>query len=434
VSGDSCGLEERTAALYTTKETRFAFRGRTFAFALSQGLFSAASIDRGSSLLLKTLSKILDEDRARGAPAPETVLDSGCGIGVLGICAAAALDSSRVRCQDRDQLAAVFTRHNARKNNIPPDRLSAHTEMLLASPPEARWDLILSNIPAKAGKPVLEDFVIRSASLLTPQGRALIVAVNPLAAHFRLWIAKAGAPLLREEQGPGHTVFMYGHNPLGNNALHERGGLWDIPAYRRAAGVYQLEGVSYELDSVYGVRDFDQPGGAVRAGAKLIARWGARLLPLSGAVLIHEPAQGHFPAWLIKYLAMLGAPLPQKVVLSGRNILALEISRRNIAKNSQNALEIDTVPLVDLALAWEQAALPEGCRLIAAFPEPVPQAARPFWEGMAPLLAEGGAGILCLPAWEAARSDREKHPSLARLFEAAQKGFRAFARRKSNPR
>ena len=421
--------EFETFDRYTTKETAFAFRGRTFTFALSQGLFSAASIDRGTNLLLKTLSKILDEDRTRGAAPPETALDAGCGVGVVGICAAAALDSCRVRCQDRDELAAVFTRGNAAKNRVPPHRLSAHTEPLLAGPPEARWDLILSNIPAKAGKPVLEDFVTRSAALLTPQGRALVVVVNPLAGDFRAWIAHAGAPLLREETGSDHTVFMYG--PV-SRAPESGGVLADIPAYRRRGGVYELEGISYELDSVYGVRDFDRPGGGVRAGAKLIARWGPRL-PLSGAVLIHEPDQGHFPAWLIHYLIAQGSPLPRRMTLSGRNILALEISRHNTAKISRNAFEINVIPLVDLGIAGERAALPEGYGFMAAFPELVPQVTRLFWEGMAPLLAPKGVGLLSLPAWDAARAEREKCPSLIRLFEAKQKGFRAQARR-SDPR
>jgi hypothetical protein len=122
----------------------------------------------------------------------------------MGICAAAALagdGSSYVRCQDRDELDRLFTEYNALKNGIPAPRLSAHTEPLLGGLVAARWDLILSNIPAKAGKPVLEDFVLRSAGLLNPSGRVLIVVVNPLANWFRSWITKADAPPFYEERG-----------------------------------------------------------------------------------------------------------------------------------------------------------------------------------------------------------------------------------------
>ncbi|MDR1618430.1 MAG: methyltransferase, partial [Treponema sp.] len=197
-----------------------------FIFALSHGLFSSAGVDRGTALLLKVLSRAWDEDQAAGRPPPRHILDAGCGAGIIGVCAARALAERRggpapvfhVRAQDRDELAALFTAHNARRNGISPETLSVHTEPLLAGPPGTRWDLILSNIPAKAGRPVLEDFVPRSLGLLGPGGRVLLVAVNTLAAFFHALIAGAGGLLLREAAGSSHTVFVYGNAPVNGAA------------------------------------------------------------------------------------------------------------------------------------------------------------------------------------------------------------------------
>ncbi|MDR0495415.1 MAG: methyltransferase [Treponema sp.] len=99
-----------------------------FTFDLSQGLFSSAGVDAGTQLLLKVFSRVLDEDNAAGKSPPRRVLDSGCGAGIIGICAAAAIlrlarNSVLARCQDRDELARLVTLHNARLNNIPPARL-----------------------------------------------------------------------------------------------------------------------------------------------------------------------------------------------------------------------------------------------------------------------------------------------------------------------
>ncbi len=178
--------------LFGNKQLAFRFRGIDLTFTLSQGLFSSADIDAGTRFLLKTLSKSWDEDKAESRPLPASVLDAGSGVGVIGVALAAALlkeqQNVEVRCQDRDELARVFTAANAKANHISSEALEAYTEPLLNCPPESAFNLIISNIPAKTGKPVLEDFVHRSAELLSVQGKVFVVIVNPLAELFRAWI------------------------------------------------------------------------------------------------------------------------------------------------------------------------------------------------------------------------------------------------------
>jgi 16S rRNA G1207 methylase RsmC len=439
---------------YITKEVNFDFRGRRYEFALSHGLFSSAGIDRGSRFLLRVFSKLLDEGLfpVTGKGPPEgtlSVLDAGCGCGVLGICAGAALRDlagnraggekhSRaalaVRAQDRDELARLFTEYNSRRNGLTGTELEAHTEALLAGPEGAAWDLILSNIPAKAGGPVLEDFIGRSAGMLKNGGLALVVVVNPLAPWFRSGITARGSTLLREEAGKDHTVFAYGRGPGPAAGGAETGVFPGKAAYCRGGGDFEMEGARYRIDAVYGAAGFDQASAAVAAAARLAGRLGEKIpacLAANPAVLVHEPDQGHFPAWFARRFPLDAG----RFVLSGRNILSLEASRRNLEKAAgSKAVSVKTTSAVDIALSREELALPGGgYGVIALFPDLVPMTDRiaAYWEGLAALLAENGIAIIGLNAAASERFDRGKSAAFTRLGDFRRGGFRALAYRRN---
>jgi hypothetical protein len=376
----------------------------------------------------------------------------------------------RVHCQDRDELARIFTLGNAARNGLGSSVLEARAEPLLAG--AETWDLILSNVPAKAGEPVLEDFVSRSAALLAPGGRALIVVVNSLADFFRTHLGWCGAPLLREEAGTEHRVFVYGgpaSAPPDLPAIWDpaaespepRPGLWR-GVYLRGEAAYEMEGIAYGISSVHGAAEFDRPGGAVETAAALLSRLGAGALFKGGPVLVHEGGQGHFPLWFLLFLERAGAAAPGLLLLHGRNVLALEAARGNIA-GSALALKprVLTAPGVDLGLDREPlaarlpAAAPEGSApestggsgqgagFIAAFPQvvprPVPRSGdRPdpyggIWEALGTLLRPGAAALFALPAAEAGRLDKRRPSGFARLGDLKRRGFRALAYRRLEP-
>jgi len=399
------------------------------AFDLSHGLFSSAGVDVGTQLLLKVFSRMLDGDAWK--PPPGRVLDAGCGVGVIGICAAATLDGSVVRCQDRDELARLLTLHNAAKNGV---SLEAFAEPLLAGPKDERWDLILSNIPAKAGTPILEDFVSRSLGLLNPGGRVAIVVVHTLASFFRERIALAGAELLSEQEGSGHSVFVYAPGEgQGAEATVEAGlgFLSRHPFYARASARCKIEGVSVGIEAVHGASGFDDAGNAVTVAAKLAGRIGPeKISPDRNApLLVHEPGQGFFPCWLLGFLQGRGA-----VVLSGRNILALEAARHNVSP------QVTIVPVADLRLggaALLEAIGGEKYACLAAFPELLPQSSLPkgtdqlaaLWDSVPPLLAVGGTLLVTFASSDAERFDRRKPTGFTRLGDLKRDGFRALAYR-----
>jgi hypothetical protein len=270
-----------------------------------------------------------------------------------------------------------------------------------------------------------------------------VVVVAPLADFFKARILEAGAAILREEAGPGHRVFVYAPEPRGTaegTASPETGGraagedfLAAHPCYLRNRGAYNMEGISYRLDTVHGAPGFDSPGGAVEAAAKLVRKI-LPALPEAGHILVWEGDQGHFPAWLAGGF-WREAPAPS-FTLAGRNILALEAARHNTIKALGSGEGVRVIPAADLFLDRERLAGAGDSRtprvrysLIAAFPDAVPTIGRalPFWEGLGFLAAPGALVILGAGSSWAERLDRKKPKNVTRLGSVKRGGFRALA-------
>ncbi|MDR2478335.1 MAG: methyltransferase [Treponema sp.] len=436
---------------YISKEVSFKFRGIDFSFALSQGLFSSADIDRGTRFLLKVFSQLLDEDIAARRPLPGQILDSGCGIGVIGICAAAAAGAlgppPRVYAQDRDELARLVTLHNAQKNRIPASTLEAHTGPLLSGPEGVQWDLILTNIPAKAGQPVLEDFITRSAGLLKPGGRVVMVAVHTLAGFFRRRIMDCGLDLIREEASTEHSILVYRGGHTGTPLKPGSGFMERYPFYVRASAGCLIEKIPVHLETVHGASGFDNPGSGTLTAAKLVLRLGPEAITAadsaggSSPVLVYETGQGFFTCWLLEYL-FRAKRLPVHIVISGRNIVALEAARHNAARSlaaaGETAASLNIVPAADLRLGMEQltsAAQQRQYGCIAVFPELVPQSLlsresdqlASLWAALSCLLQPQGVCTVCLESSDGERFNRKKPPGFTRLGDIRRKGFRAMA-------
>lgn len=444
---DANDQDERIVGAYATKEVVYRFRGADLTLSLSHGLFSSADVDAGTRLLLKVFSRVLDAAVAAGTALPRRILDAGSGTGVVGIAAARALAGAgsgaaelSVRAQDRDELARAFSRVNAARNGLGGDVYAAAAEPLLASPPAGGWELILSNVPAKAGETVLADFFRRSARLLAPGGRALVVVVEPLSEATRGWLAAAGAEWLREEGTRDHVVYSYG--PVGaaeTEAADVDAEVSGPDPYARASGRFDWEGTAFRIDAVHGVEDYDEPGRAYVLAAKLLRKLGPAAFPFpdltaARSLLIHETAQGHFAAFLAASFRRAGRA-PDRLVLCGRNILALGSSQANAlrALSTPESTKIETAPAVDLAFRSGGAA--DGTfALVASFPETVPRVDRnaDSWKTAAGLLAPGGLLVVSAPSAEAGRFDKEKPGTFSRAGELKRDGWRALAYRRTD--
>ena len=123
------------------------------------GIFSPREIDEGTELLLKYIEIGEDAD----------CLDLGCGYGPIGLTLAKLAPQGQTTLVDKDFVAVQYAQKNIQLNNIP------NAEALLSNGfdqiRERRFDIVVSNIPAKVGNEMLSLFLHDAYHQLKPGGR-----------------------------------------------------------------------------------------------------------------------------------------------------------------------------------------------------------------------------------------------------------------------
>jgi SAM-dependent methyltransferase len=322
---------------YLHKSVSFTFAGHTLRFALSQSLFSSFDVDSGSRLLLASIAQQLGaapDERGR----LHSILDLGCGTGVLGL-ALAKHYGAQLTARDRDALALAVTAHNAAANGVA-CRTGGGADIanLDGSVESGPFQLVVSNLPAKAGTPVLAHLIAAAVQVTAPGGRVAVVVVSNLADQTRGQIA-AVAELIHERAGTRHTVFhARPRGGAGAAAPDVRAGPpGPLPApYLRRHGEMTLAGTAYPLATCYGLPDFDRPSHLSELAATTVQR---RLLtapkpgqtPVPAPVLVWNPGQGHLPVWLTRAVAAgFGGGSDRGVTLVSRDALQLLATRANL--------------------------------------------------------------------------------------------------------
>jgi 16S rRNA (guanine1207-N2)-methyltransferase len=142
-------------------------RGQTIRFVTPPGVFSHGELDAGTRALIETMV----------IRPGETVLDLGCGSGVVGVVAAQV--AGRVVCVDSSAVALKTTRATLALNDV------AASAQVLASDcawvvRDVRFDVVVTNPPFHQGLGVEYDvarqFVRDAAYVLNPGGRLYLVA------------------------------------------------------------------------------------------------------------------------------------------------------------------------------------------------------------------------------------------------------------------
>ena len=158
------------------------------------GLFSPRAVDDGSRLLLDHLA-IRDDDDC---------LDLGCGYGVLGLAMARAAPGGRTLLVDKDFVAVEYAEKNRRLNGI--DNAECLLSNGFAQIPERRFDLIVSNIPAKVGKEMLYIYLYDALDYLEPGGSFYIVTITGLRQFFKRGFSEVFGHYEKIKQGKTYTV------------------------------------------------------------------------------------------------------------------------------------------------------------------------------------------------------------------------------------
>lgn len=188
---------------YYKKTIEFALDGERFAFDVAQTLFSSFQVDTGTALLLRTLD----------VPPPARVLDLGCGYGPLGIVLARRFPEAQVTLTDADLLAVRYARRNCAANGV-----EATTEVAggvgLHSLPEGRFELIVSNVPAKIGDEAIEqDFILGPLARLAPGGEFWFVIVSGLNRLIPKIGVRHDLDLRQMRKRSGHAVYRLRPRP-----------------------------------------------------------------------------------------------------------------------------------------------------------------------------------------------------------------------------
>ena len=134
-----------------------------------RGVFSLAGLDPGTAVLLQGIPE---------PPASATLLDLGCGHGVVAIAMARRAPHARVVAVDVNSRALELTRANAAANGVENIEVCRPDEV----DPALRFDAIYANPPIRIGRPQLLELLTAWLGRLEEGGHAYLVVQRHLGA------------------------------------------------------------------------------------------------------------------------------------------------------------------------------------------------------------------------------------------------------------
>ncbi len=168
--------------------------GHELALTSGSGVFAQGRLDIGTAVLF----------RETEPPAGGTLLDLGCGYGVIGCALAVAAPAARVHGVDVNERAVLLANENAASLGIA-DRFTATTPA--GVPPDVELDEIWSNPPIRIGKEALHELLLTWLPRLRPGGRAVMVVGKNLGADsLQRWLDEQGYPTTRLASAKGFRV------------------------------------------------------------------------------------------------------------------------------------------------------------------------------------------------------------------------------------
>lgn len=172
-------------------------RGRHLRFQSTWGLFNPKDVDEGSELLIEQIE----------LKPTDTILDIGCGYGAIGLALAAATPQGSAHLIDKDFVAVEYAKKNAEKNHL------KNCEIYLSNglsqvPPDVKFDLIVSNLPAKVGKELLFIMLNDAKKHLKPGGKIYVVTISGLKEYIKREFKEIFGNFSKVKQSKTYVVSM----------------------------------------------------------------------------------------------------------------------------------------------------------------------------------------------------------------------------------
>ncbi len=169
--------------------------GFDLVFHSTWGVFSPRAIDEGTRLLLDYLD----------IPPNAHCIDLGCGYGPLGLVMAKLAPEGTTHLIDKDFVAVDYASLNASKNAI--DNVDVYLSNGFSHvPAAARFDVVVSNLPAKAGKELFYLYFYDALARMNPGAQFYVVTVNGLRGFVKRVFTDVFGNYRKLKQGKNYTV------------------------------------------------------------------------------------------------------------------------------------------------------------------------------------------------------------------------------------
>lgn len=411
------------------KDVLLQWERTSLTFAVAQDLFSSHAVDTGSKLLLRSIDP-------KTFPARGAALDFGCGYGVLGLAWKARKPDWNVRLIDRDALAVEFSAWNAERLGLDSgDGTSWSVGLGPGEPPPAGFDLVLWNVPGKAGEAVLKRLAENVVDTLGRHGVVALVVVNPLAAALHaVYEARQDLDIVHEQRFADHTILH-----VKRHSSNSQTGNWLEP-FERGVFDRDLRGFdtpagSYTIRPVVGLPEYE----SLAFDTMMIVSAIEGLPDRPKAVVIAGCGQGHVP------VAMHLVHGVVNFTLIDRDLLSLKASARALAAVGPGEGQVRTRAAPDIGVSEPDDAMRVDTAIIR-LDDQIPPAVtstmiqdleRRAWDTGLTIVIGGGstsvsrwlAAVAKRPRWNA-RSRLKRHGASAAVLSLAgpQQGRCQFGR------
>jgi 16S rRNA (guanine1207-N2)-methyltransferase len=147
------------------REITYRLENRELQLWTDRGVFSGSRVDHGSDILIQTVYRLETN--------PEGLLDLGCGYGPIGLSLGKAWPGCRIVMVDVNHRAMDLAVRNAQANGVSAEVLSS--DEFADAMADARFDVVVTNPPIRAGKAVVYSLFRQAYDHLTEGGRLYVV-------------------------------------------------------------------------------------------------------------------------------------------------------------------------------------------------------------------------------------------------------------------